>query len=163
MGRGTLASGHPSFPKTIEAVPDPIAERFFILAFAARHLKQGNNANSCLSFAANRFQRLSAGRHIFRDQPTSPNYYANRVPTCAAMRFSFPNPAHTPAKSRRFSPLDGPSPEGENAFAFRNALAAKTAAIVSINGLFTLANRRNIQEGLERFRAQYSHILPGFK
>jgi hypothetical protein len=62
VGRGTLASGHSSFPNIIQAVPSPIAERFFFLAFAARHLEQGNNANSCLSFAASQFQRLGASR-----------------------------------------------------------------------------------------------------
>jgi len=45
VGRGTLASGHPSFPLLIAVVPVASAERFFLLAFAALHPKWGNNAN----------------------------------------------------------------------------------------------------------------------
>jgi hypothetical protein len=45
VGRGTLASGHPSFPVIIVAVPYSSAERFLFIAFAARHHKQGNNLN----------------------------------------------------------------------------------------------------------------------
>jgi hypothetical protein len=45
VGRGTLASGHPSFPLIIVAVPVLFAERL-ISAFAALHPEWGNNANS---------------------------------------------------------------------------------------------------------------------
>jgi hypothetical protein len=50
VGRGTLASGHPSFPLLIVAVPVLSAERFFLIAFAALHPEWGNNLN--LSSAA---------------------------------------------------------------------------------------------------------------
>jgi hypothetical protein len=52
VGRGTLASGHPSFPLLIVVVPVPAAERLFMIAFAALHPEWGNNANSNLYPAA---------------------------------------------------------------------------------------------------------------
>jgi hypothetical protein len=45
VGRGTLASGHPSFPLLIGVVPLALAERFFLIAFAALHPEWGNNPN----------------------------------------------------------------------------------------------------------------------
>jgi hypothetical protein len=110
------------------------------------------------------FRGLPASRrNTSYDQLISPSCYANGVPTCAAIRSSIQNLAHMPAKCWRISALAGRSPEGENDFAIHDALAAKTAAIASINGPFIFANRGNIMEAMDRFRAQHSHALPGFQ
>jgi hypothetical protein len=58
VGRGTLASGHPSFPLLIVVVPVLDAERSFLFAFAALHPKWGNNLNLFSRFVST-LQRLS--------------------------------------------------------------------------------------------------------
>jgi hypothetical protein len=65
VGRGTLASGHPSFPLSIVVVPVLYAERFFLIASAALHPKRGNNLNL---FSAALCQPSSGSQRFFYKQ-----------------------------------------------------------------------------------------------
>jgi hypothetical protein len=163
VGRGTLASGHPSFPLLIVAVPVLFAERL-TSAFAALHPEWGNNTNSNL-FLPPFLKRpaLSAG---VNSSPPAAN-----VLTLCKHRSNFGGnllqPSNPGPKSDgiplRSSPLT-PSTADENSLIFRNALAPRTAAIAIINAPLYRLDWRTIQ-GVSGclFRQFHPVLLPFLK
>ena len=143
MGRGTLASGHSSFPLITVAVPVVSAECFLSFAFAAHRPWQGNNANSNL-FAAAVTVLKAPNRRL-----TTYYLLANGVPIWEAMCFHFPIRPQTPEEGSCKTITLKPSTAHDLSYAFRNALPALTATIVSVGGRFHRQQAAEHPGGLE--------------
>ncbi len=155
MGRGTLASGHPSFPLSIVAVPDSSAERLLIIAFAARHHEQGNNLNLSRSAVLLAAGTLSTGVPFPPDDIVLSKCCSNSSDNNLQAAKSRPNPLQEPPCRC----CDGTLRPHKILFAILYVLIIRTVAIAISNGLFPLPING---ESLGRIRTDFAEPIASF-
>lgn len=110
MGRGTLASGHPSFPFT-EVSPLCAERSTSLIASGALHAARGNNLNllsgrSVVAISGS-LLRVTYTPYFLHNQAATSVLLANVVPITEGVRLEAPSWAVDPRNFAAFALLDG--------------------------------------------------------